>query len=124
MTTGEKLAVTLYRDKYADKALPIYAIILFVFATMCNSYSFQIKKKKKKETKKEESSLSCSSSNRTSFCIFFFHRSSSLSSSLFSSVIPLFHRPSDTRFRIQEEKKKKSNNFANSKWTFDLRNRR
>lgn len=72
MTTGEKLAVTLYRDKYADKALPIYAIILFVFATMCNSYSFQIKKKKKKETKKEESSLSCSSSNRTYFCIFFF----------------------------------------------------
>lgn len=72
MTTGEKLAVTLYRDKYADKALPIYTIILFVFATMCNSYSFQIKKKKKKETKKEESSLSCSSSNRTYFCIFFF----------------------------------------------------
>lgn len=72
MTTGEKLAVTLYRDKYADKALSIYAIILFVFATMCNSYSFQIKKKKKKETKKEESSLSCSSSNRTYFCIFFF----------------------------------------------------
>lgn len=52
MTTGEKLAVTLYRDKYADKALPIYAIILFVFATMCNSYSFQIKKKKKKKQKK------------------------------------------------------------------------
>lgn len=46
------MAVTLYRDKYADKALPIYAIILFVFATMCNSYSFQIKKKKKERNKK------------------------------------------------------------------------
>lgn len=122
MTTGEKLAVTLYRDKYADKALPIYAIILFVFATMCNSYSFQIKKKKRKKQKKRNPRYLVP--HQIVLLHLFFHRSSNLSSSLFSSVIPLFHRPSDTRFRIQEEKKKKSNNFANSKWTFDLRNRR
>lgn len=41
MTTEEKLAVTLYRDKYADKVPSIdNTIILFVFATMYNSYTF------------------------------------------------------------------------------------
>lgn len=44
MTTEEKLAVTLYRDKYdkyMDKVPSIdNTIILFVFATMCNSYTF------------------------------------------------------------------------------------
>lgn len=48
MTTGEKLAVTLYRDKYADKALPIYAIILYL--QQCVTLTiFKSKKKKQKK---------------------------------------------------------------------------